>query len=157
MSDSKETSRNTFILYIYSLTIFREDRQVGFYLLLLGLSDVCGVDELHHEPLSGLLLPHQEYRPKTALADLVESLVFLHCLSLEASDRPRYSYCGKTLTDLVSIKLLHHSLDIYQDCKPKQTTSDTVVGLSRKGFNYFELSLGWIILDITRSAYKHVN
>ena len=112
MSDSKETSRNTFILYIYSLTIFREDRQVGFYLLLLGLSNVGGVDELHHEPLSGLLLPHQEYRPETALADLVESLVFLHCLSLEASDRPRYSYCGKTLTDLVSIKLLHHSLDI---------------------------------------------
>ena len=80
MSDSKETSRNTFILYIYSLTIFREDRQVGFYLLLLGLSNVGGVDELHHEPLPRLHLPHQEDRSEAALADLVEPLVFLHCL-----------------------------------------------------------------------------
>ena len=113
MSDSRETSRNTFRYQILSTRPLCYNS--GFYLLLLGLSNVGGVDELHHEPLPGLHLPHQEHRPEAALADLVESLIFLHCLSLEASelrDRPRYSYCGKTLTGLVSIKLLHHSLDI---------------------------------------------
>ena len=53
---------NTLHKYKYTFRDGGDDQPVGFYLLLLGLSNVGGVDELHHEPLPDLRLPHQEHR-----------------------------------------------------------------------------------------------
>ena len=101
----------------------RANRLVFLHLLLLGLSNVGRVDELHHQPLPALHLPHQEDRAEAALAYLVESLIFLHCLRLEA-----YSYCDNWEdTDWLGIDQTLTSLARYQDWKPKQTTSDTVI------------------------------
>ena len=101
----------------------RANRLVFLHLLLLGLGNVGCVDELHHQPLPALHLPHQEDRSEAALSDLVEFLIFLHCLRLEA-----YSYCDNWEdTDWLGIDQTLTSLARYQDCKPKQTTSDTVI------------------------------